>query len=125
MQKRLSEKKRFSIIARARSFKYALRGIHIILKTQHNFWIQIIGAIIVVDHFLADKFGIATDPALKSGSSFNIAVLLAWLVPVGIAMYAFIYHDVFASYLPLPTAIACGFFYVVLSKTIGPKAVRA
>lgn len=48
MQKRLSEKKRFSIIARARSFKYALRGIHIILKTQHNFWIQIIGAIIVV-----------------------------------------------------------------------------
>ena len=84
-----------------------------------------IGAIIVVDHFFADKFGIATDPALKSGSSFNVAVLLAWLLPVGVAMYAFVYHDVFASYLPLPTAIACGLLYVAFSKIIGPKVVRA
>lgn len=84
-----------------------------------------IGAIIVVDHFFADKFGIATDPALKSDSSFNVAVLLAWLLPVGVAMYAFVYHDVFASYLPLPTAFACGLLYVVFSKIIGPKVVRA
>ena len=82
-----------------------------------------IGAIIVVDHFFADKLGIATDPALKSGSSFNMAVLLAWLVPVGIAMAAYLYFDVFASYLPLPTAIFCGVIYVILSKAIGPKAV--
>lgn len=84
-----------------------------------------IGAIIIVDHFFADKVGIATDPALKSGSSFNVAVLFAWLVPVGIAMYAYVYHNVFASYLPLPTAIACGVLYIVLSKTIGGKAERA
>ncbi len=45
---RISEKKRFSIIARARSFKHALRGLLIILKTQHNFWIQIVIAIGVV-----------------------------------------------------------------------------
>ena len=80
-----------------------------------------IGAIIVVDHFFADRLGIATDPALKSGTSFNLAVLFAWLIPVGIAMYAYLKHDVFASYLPLPTTIACGIFYVVLSKSIGPK----
>ncbi len=84
-----------------------------------------IGAIIIVDHFFADKVGIATDPALKSGSSFNVAVLFAWLVPVGIAMYAYVYHNVFASYLPLPTAIACGVLYIVLSKSIGGKAGRA
>lgn len=84
-----------------------------------------IGAIIIVDHFFADKVGIATDPALKSGSSFNVAVLFAWLVPVGIAMYAYVYHNVFASYLPLPTAIACGVLYIVLSNTIGGKAKRA
>jgi NCS1 family nucleobase:cation symporter-1 len=84
-----------------------------------------IGAIIIVDHFLADKVGIATDPAWKSGSSFNVAVLLAWLVPVAIAMYSYVYHNVFASYLPLPTAIACGVLYIVLSKTIGGKAGRA
>ncbi|MES2224629.1 MAG: diacylglycerol kinase family protein [Patescibacteria group bacterium] len=42
--KHISEKKRFSIIARARSFRYAVRGMGIILKTQHNFWIQLIAA---------------------------------------------------------------------------------
>jgi len=46
--KHISEKKRFSLIARARSFKYAFRGLQIIFKTQHNFWIQITAAIVVV-----------------------------------------------------------------------------
>src|SRR6185503_9710930 len=41
-----------------------------------------IGAVIAVDHFLAKKVGIATEPALKSGSAFNWAVLLAWVMPV-------------------------------------------
>jgi len=49
------------------------------------YWVRVHG----VDHFFADKLGIATDPALKSGSSFNMAVQLAWLVPVGIAMVAY------------------------------------
>jgi len=47
MQK-ISEKKRFSIIGRAKSFKHAFRGISILLKTQPNFWIHIIAGIIVV-----------------------------------------------------------------------------
>jgi len=84
-----------------------------------------VGAIIVVDHFFADKLGIPTDPALRSGSTFNVSVLLAWLIPVAIAMYAHLKLDVFASYLPLPTSIACGVLYVVLTKTIGPHPVRA
>jgi diacylglycerol kinase len=46
--KRLSEKKRFSLVARARSFSYAFRGIGIIFKTQHNFWVQILAAVCVV-----------------------------------------------------------------------------
>jgi diacylglycerol kinase (ATP) len=41
LPKHISEKERFSIVARGRSFKYALRGMGIILKTQHNFWIQL------------------------------------------------------------------------------------
>ena len=47
LPKHISEKKRFSIVARARSFKYAIRGMGIILKTQHNFWVQIAGAAVV------------------------------------------------------------------------------
>ncbi len=80
-----------------------------------------IGAIIIVDHFFADRLGIATDPALKSGTSFNMVVLFAWLIPVGVAMYAYLKHEVFTSYLPLPTTIACGILYVILSKWFGLK----
>lgn len=84
-----------------------------------------VGAIIVVDHFFAKSLGMATDPALKSGSSFNVAVLLAWLIPVAAAMLLHFKHDVFASYLPLPTAIACGLLYIVFTKTIGPQPSQA
>lgn len=48
MDKKLSEKKRFSIIARAVSFKHAIRGIGIIFKTQHNAWVHAVVAIVVV-----------------------------------------------------------------------------
>lgn len=44
----MSEKKRFSIIARAVSFKHALRGIGIIFKTQHNAWVHVVATIVVV-----------------------------------------------------------------------------
>lgn len=46
--RQLSEKKRFSIVARARSFRYALRGVGIIFKTQHNAWIHILATIVVI-----------------------------------------------------------------------------
>jgi hypothetical protein len=40
-------------------------------------------------------------------------------------MYLYKSHDVFASFLPLPCAIACGLLYIGLSKTIGPKSASA
>jgi diacylglycerol kinase (ATP) len=46
--KRLSENKRFSIVARAKSFSYAFRGIRLIIKTQHNFLIQIFLSFLVI-----------------------------------------------------------------------------
>lgn len=79
-----------------------------------------IGAIIVVDHFLADSFQIEQDPAAHHGWSFNVNVLIAWLVPVAVGMYAYQAHDVFASYLPLPCAVACGLLYILLSKMNRP-----
>ena len=46
--KNLSEKKRFSIVARAKSFTHAFRGIGILIKSTHNFWVHIFVAILVV-----------------------------------------------------------------------------
>ena len=57
MQKRMSEKKRFSIIARGRSVKHAVRGLKIILKTQHNAWVHTFFAILAV--FLGFYFHIS------------------------------------------------------------------
>lgn len=48
MEKRMSEKKRFSIVARGRSFKYAVRGIRIIFKTQHNAWVHGLAALVAI-----------------------------------------------------------------------------
>ncbi len=48
MYKNLSEKKRFSIIARAQSFRHALRGIGIIFRTQHNAWVHAVATVVVV-----------------------------------------------------------------------------
>jgi NCS1 family nucleobase:cation symporter-1 len=78
-----------------------------------------VGAIIVVDHFFAERLGIERDPAEHHGWNFNVNVLIAWLVPVVAAMYAYEVHGVFASYLPLPCSIACGLLYVLLSKING------
>ncbi len=45
----ISEKKRFSIVARARSFNHAFRGISVIFKTQHNAWVHaVVGVVAVV-----------------------------------------------------------------------------
>ena len=84
-----------------------------------------VGAIIVVDHFLAKSVDIPTDPAERFGMSFNTVVLLSWLIPVVVAMYLYRFQDVFASYLPLPTAIACGLLYIALSKLMNPTLQRA
>ena len=46
--KRLSEKKRFSIVERAKSFSYAIRGLKLLFKTQHNSWVQISLTIVVI-----------------------------------------------------------------------------
>ncbi len=44
----ISEQKRFSIVARMRSFNHAFRGISVIFKTQHNAWIHAVAGIVVV-----------------------------------------------------------------------------
>lgn len=50
---KISEKKRFSIVARAKSFNHAFRGVGIVFKTGHNFWVHLfITAFVLVLGFL-------------------------------------------------------------------------
>ncbi len=41
-------KKNFSIIARARSFKHAFRGVGIMIRTQHNAWVHMVAAMVAI-----------------------------------------------------------------------------
>ncbi|MCK9371478.1 diacylglycerol kinase family protein [Candidatus Dojkabacteria bacterium] len=45
---KISEKKRFSLVARAKSFTHAFRGIGVLIKSTHNFWIHIFIATVAV-----------------------------------------------------------------------------
>lgn len=85
-----------------------------------------VGAIIVVDVYLADKLGIARDPAEKSGSTFNVAALLAWIVPAAIGYWSVGFFKMpLPTYATLPVWLGSGVLYVILSKLLGPKPARA
>jgi len=74
------------------------------------------GAIIFVDFYLLKKMGLREEYATHSGSSFNVAVLVAWLLPVAVGLYLIFAQGLFAAYAVVPAWIACGGIYVVLSK---------
>jgi len=46
--KKISEKKRFSIVARIKSSTNAWRGLKILIKTTHNFWVHIFFAVLAI-----------------------------------------------------------------------------
>jgi purine-cytosine permease-like protein len=82
-----------------------------------------IGAVIVVDHYLAGRLGIPDRFAERSGTTFNIAVLLAWAVPVAAGLWVYRTRGVPAFFLPLPCWIACAVLYVMLMKLMNRPAV--
>jgi diacylglycerol kinase (ATP) len=43
----MADSKRFSVIARAKSFRYAFVGLWLMLRTQHNAWIHLAGTLAV------------------------------------------------------------------------------
>ena len=82
-----------------------------------------VGAVIVVDQFLAARCGLPTDPADRGGLRFNVAVLLAWALPVVVGLYVYRAKGVNAFMLPLPCWLACGALYFLLMK-YGPWGRR-
>jgi NCS1 family nucleobase:cation symporter-1 len=85
-----------------------------------------IGAIIVVDHFLAKKVGIATDYADRSGTRFNIAVVLAWVIPVAAGLWIYKTQGINSFMLPLACWLACGLLCILFTRLLNrqPAAVQ-
>jgi len=76
------------------------------------------GAVIFVDFYLMKRFGLRDEYALNKGISVNLAVLIAWLLPVGVGLYLIFWQGVFAAYAVVPAWIACGAIYLLLSKAV-------
>lgn len=74
------------------------------------------GAVIFVDFYLMKKFGLRDEYAAHSGTTVNVAVMIAWLLPVAVGLYLILQQGVFAAYLVIPCWVACGVLYLVLSK---------
>ena len=77
-----------------------------------------VGAVILVDVYLADRCGFTQDWAQKTGRRFNVAVLLAWAVPLSIFYYLYLKYGIFPSYMTLPVYVLTGLLYLVLAKAL-------
>ncbi len=83
------------------------------------------GAVILVDFYLMKKFGLVDEYAAHSGVGINLAVLIAWLLPVGVGLYLIFWKGLFAAYAVIPAWFACGVIYLALSKlTQKPVAAK-
>jgi purine-cytosine permease-like protein len=74
------------------------------------------GAIIFVNHYFAKRLGFHEDAADVTKSKFNMAVLLAWLIPAIPGLWLIMSKGVFAAYLVIPAWIASAVLYVILGK---------
>ncbi len=85
-----------------------------------------IGAIIFVNHYLAKPLGIHEDPAVAKQTTFNVAVLLAWIIPMAAGLWLIFKQGVFAAYLVIPAWIASGILYIIFAKlTHGANSTAA
>ena len=74
------------------------------------------GAVIFVDFYLMKKFGLRDEYAFHRSQAVNVAVMVAWLLPVAVGLYLIFAQGLFAAYAVIPCWLACGAIYLVLSK---------
>ncbi|MGY5354021.1 purine-cytosine permease family protein [Wenyingzhuangia sp. IMCC45467] len=87
----------------------------------YGFVLAPVGAVIVFEHFFAEKFGITKNYAEVAGIKFNKSILFAWAISFGLFYFISIKFDVFLSFVTLPTWILCGILFLVFSKIFQKK----
>lgn len=82
----------------------------------YGFILAPVGAVLVFEHFFADQWGISKNYAEKKGITFNMAVLLAWGLSLGIFYSLSHFGGIFLSFLTLPAWITCGILFLLFSR---------
>ncbi|MBK1828625.1 purine-cytosine permease family protein [Haloferula rosea] len=81
------------------------------------------GAVIFADWYFAKKAGFRQFAAEGLGKSMNLAVALAWLIPVAIASYLIKVEGIPSWYCILPCWIATAILHVIFSKSFYKQAI--
>ena len=81
------------------------------------------GAVIFFDWYFIRKGSAKALADTSYSGSINPAVLLAWLIPVGIALYLIQFQGITTWYFPLPCWLACGLLYLSFRKVFTDKAL--
>ena len=84
----------------------------------YGFILAPVGAIIVFEHFFADKVGIVKNYAEHANISFNLAVLLAWGISFGVFYFISMSQGVFLSFLTLPAWLSSGVLFLIFSRMV-------
>jgi len=84
----------------------------------YGFILAPVGAVIVFEHFFAEKFGIKKNYAELAGLKVNNAVLFAWAISFGLFYFISVQFDVFLSFVTLPAWLLSGVLFLVFSKYI-------
>jgi len=87
----------------------------------YGFILAPVGAVIVFEHFFAEKFGITKNYAEIAGIKINKAVLFAWAISFGLFYFISVQFDVFLSFLTLPAWLLSGALFLIFSKMIQKK----
>ena len=82
----------------------------------YGFILAPVGAVIVFEHFFAEKAGITRNYSEVAGIHFNWAVLAAWGVSVGIFYLLSLSGGIFLSFLTLPAYLTAGVLFLVFSR---------
>lgn len=82
----------------------------------YGFILAPVGAVIVFEHYFAERIGIRKNYAEYAGLHFNHAVFLAWGISFGLFYFISVTQDVFLSFLTLPAWLLCGVLFLFLSK---------
>jgi NCS1 family nucleobase:cation symporter-1 len=78
------------------------------------------GGVIFVNHYLAIRMNFMQNYADKKRSGFNMAVLLAWVIPVAFGLYFIFSEDLFPAYAVIPCWLASSALYVIIMKIQKP-----
>ena len=82
----------------------------------YGFILAPFGAIIVFEHFFAEKAGVIKNYAEKAGLSFNRSVFLAWAISFGLFYFISLQFGLFLSFVTLPAWLLCGVLFLVFSR---------